>query len=191
MSTFALSEPRPRLPADRPGWHAFMAMAFRPFYLAAASFGALSILAWLAGFAGGGALPGALWHGHEMIWGYAGAVIVGFLLTAVATWTGQPPLSGWPLAGLAAMWLAARVAAAFESGAPLMTGLLSVSFFLAAAPVAGVAGVARRVRGRLRRRRPRRRRPVGVEAPGAAGPSLPGRQPLRRRHRWVCPPARQ
>ncbi|MCP5235379.1 MAG: NnrS family protein [Zoogloeaceae bacterium] len=133
MATLILDEPRSRLPADQLGWRAFMAMAFRPLYLGAALFGALAILAWVFGYSGGVALPGALWHGHEMIWGYAGAVIVGFLLTAVATWTGQPAFSGWPLAALVALWLAARVAAFSETGAPLLTGLLSVGFFVASA----------------------------------------------------------
>ncbi len=110
-----------------------MAMAFRPFYLFAALFGVVAILAWVAGFNGTDALPGLMWHGHEMIWGYAGAVIVGFLLTAVGSWTGQPAFSGTPLAGLAALWLGARIAASTETGAPLITGLLSVSFFVCAA----------------------------------------------------------
>ena len=138
MGLIRLDEPRPRLPMSKPGWAAFMAMGFRPFYLLAAAFGAAAILAWVAGFNGTGGLPGMFWHGHEMIWGYAGAVIVGFLLTAVCSWTGQPPFSGTPLAVLAGLWLAARVAAATEPGAtepgaPLITGLLSVGFFLMAA----------------------------------------------------------
>jgi len=133
MTLLKLDTPRPRLPANRPGWQAFTAMAFRPLYLGAALFGALAVLAWVSGFAGTRALPGLLWHGHEMIWGYAGAVIVGFLLTAVATWTGQPAFRGTPLAALAGLWLAARVSAAFEAGEPRLTGLLSVGFLLASA----------------------------------------------------------
>ena len=150
MATVTLDDPRPRLPADQPGWHAFTAMAFRPLYLGAALFGALAILAWVFGYAPAGALPGVLWHGHEMIWGYAGAVIVGFLLTAVATWTGQPAFSGGPLAALVALWLAARLAAFLEIGKPLVTGALSVSFF-----VAGAAALALPVwRSRNRRNAP-------------------------------------
>lgn len=49
------------------------------------------------------------WHAHEMVFGYSLAVIAGFLLTATATWTGLATLHGWPLAGLAAVWLLARV----------------------------------------------------------------------------------
>jgi len=131
MSVLRLEDPRPRLAPNRPGWRALGAMAFRPLYLAAAIFGALAVLAWVHGFAGSAALPGVLWHGHEMVWGYAGAVVVGFLLTAVATWTGQPAFGGPPLALLVGLWLLARLSAALEAGAPLLTALFSVSFFLA------------------------------------------------------------
>ncbi|MBT0963889.1 NnrS family protein [Denitromonas iodatirespirans] len=138
MAIIRLEEPRPRLPISRPGWSPLMAMAFRPFYLVAAVFGAVAILAWVAGFNGTDALPGMLWHGHEMIWGYAGAVIVGFLLTAVASWTGQPAFSGTPLALLAALWVGARIAASTETGSLLLTGALSVAFFVSAAVAVGL-----------------------------------------------------
>jgi uncharacterized protein involved in response to NO len=52
-----------------------------------------------------------LWHAHEMLFGFAVAVIVGFLLTAAKAWTGLPTPRGGFLAGLAASWLGARVAA--------------------------------------------------------------------------------
>lgn len=133
MSTLRIEEPRLHRLAPKPAWRAFTAMAFRPLYLGAALFGALSILAWVLGFSGSPALPGVLWHGHEMIWGYAGAVTVGFLLTASATWTGQKTLGGAALAGLVTVWMAARVAAAFESGRPVITGTLSVGFLSLAA----------------------------------------------------------
>ena len=138
MPLIRLDNPTPKLPANRPGWDAFTAMAFRPLYLVAAIFGALAVLAWVAGFTGTAALPGLFWHGHEMIWGYAGAVVVGFLLTAVATWTGQPAFSGRPLVGLTLLWLAARVAAATEGGTPWITGALSVGFFVAGAVAMGL-----------------------------------------------------
>jgi uncharacterized protein involved in response to NO len=52
------------------------------------------------------------WHIHEMIYGYMAAVLAGFLLTAIPNWTGRLPVNGCPLAGLAALWLAGRVAVA-------------------------------------------------------------------------------
>lgn len=118
---------------QRPSWNAFLSYAFRPFYLLAAVQGGLFVLFWAFGFGGSDALPGFLWHGHEMVWGYAGAIIVGFLLTAVATWTGQPPVHGWPLAVLAALWLGARVLLLAVPHSVWPGALLSVSFFVFAA----------------------------------------------------------
>jgi len=59
-----------------------------------------------------------LWHGHEMLFGYAVAVLSGFLLTAVPSWTGTTPLAGQPLAMLAAAWLAGRIAMWFSAFLP-------------------------------------------------------------------------
>ena len=50
-----------------------------------------------------------VWHGHEMLFGFAAAVIAGFLFTAVHNWTGLPTPTGAVLAGLTALWVAARV----------------------------------------------------------------------------------
>ena len=146
MTVLRIDEPRVRLPLAQPGWAAFTAMAFRPLYLAAALFGAISTLAWVLGFAGSSALPGILWHGHEMIWGYAGAAVVGFLLTASATWTGHRTLSGTPLAVLVAVWSSARIAAAVETGTPIITGTLSAGFLLLSAVALAVPVVRSRNR---------------------------------------------
>lgn len=87
-------------------------LGFRPFFLLASVFSALSILLWAAQFAGRlpwAYLHGAAWHAHEMLFGYTVAVIAGFLLTAVRNWTGQPtPVGGWLMA-LAALWVCGRV----------------------------------------------------------------------------------
>jgi uncharacterized protein involved in response to NO len=93
---------------------ALLALGFRPFYLLAGAYAALGVALWALQYAGW--LPGAnpLWHAHEMLFGYAFAVIAGFLLTAVQAWTSRPTPSGAALAGLAALWIAAR-AAAFHS----------------------------------------------------------------------------
>jgi uncharacterized protein involved in response to NO len=87
-------------------------LGFRPFYLLAALFSAISILLWIAQFSGmlpSAYLHGPVWHAHEMLFGYVTAVIAGFLLTAVRAWTGQPTPSGLPLMALAALWVAGRV----------------------------------------------------------------------------------
>lgn len=132
MALLRIEPPASDQPAG-PSWNAFLSYAFRPFYLLAALQGVLSVLAWSLGFGGTDALPGFLWHGHEMVWGYAGAIIVGFLLTAVATWTGQLPVRGAPLALLAVLWLAARVLLLAVPGAVWPGALCSAGFFVLAA----------------------------------------------------------
>ncbi len=95
---------------------ALLKEGFRPFFLGAAVWAAVSLLLWLAQFQGLLTLPTALpamtWHVHEMLFGFVGAAVAGFLLTAIPNWTGRMPLQGWPLAGLALAWLAGRGAVA-------------------------------------------------------------------------------
>ena len=107
-------------------------MAFRPLYSLTAVYGALSVLFWSFGYQGTPQLPGFLWHAHEMIWGYAGGVVVAFLLTAVATWTGKPPVSGQRLALLVGLWLLARLFA-FVPNAALLSGVAGTAFYWLAA----------------------------------------------------------
>lgn len=109
--------------------HPVWAMAFRPFYSLAALYGALSILLWGFGYTGTPELSNFYWHAHEMIWGYAGLVVIAFLLTAVATWTGQPPTRGGVLAGLTAFWLAARIAVFIPDWGATASGILGTLFF--------------------------------------------------------------
>ncbi len=91
-----------------------LSYAFRPFFLLGALFGIVAVLAWLSVLHGSGFVEAArdpvAWHAHEMLYGFAGAAIAGFLLTAVATWTGRPPVSGPLLGVLVGLWLAGRVA---------------------------------------------------------------------------------
>jgi len=106
-----IDEPRPQQTATAKGF-ALWELGFRPFYLLASSFAALSILLWICQYSGH--LPAAYvrspaWHGHEMLYGYALAVVAGFLLTAVRNWTARPTPSGAPLVALAALWVAGRV----------------------------------------------------------------------------------
>lgn len=105
--------------APAPAGYPLLRLGFRPFYLGAALFTALAIPVWVALFLGRMSLPLAvaplLWHAHEMLFGFAVAVIVGFLLTAGKAWTGLATPRGAPLAGLAGLWLAARLAAVLGS----------------------------------------------------------------------------
>ncbi|WP_238323232.1 NnrS family protein [Acidovorax sp. JHL-9] len=90
-------------------------LGFRPFYLGAALVACLTVPLWIASMMGWVALdlPVAplLWHAHEMLFGFAATVIIGFLLTAVKAWTGLATPRGALLGALALLWLAARVAA--------------------------------------------------------------------------------
>lgn len=109
---------------------ALLEVGFRPFFLAGAAWAIGALGLWLAALAGlaapGGDSYGALaWHAHEMVYGVAAGVVGGFLLTAVPSWTGQPKLVGWPLAALAAVWLAGRIAMAAPDalGVPVVAAL--------------------------------------------------------------------
>lgn len=92
----------------------FLRLGFRPFYVAGALLAALIVPLWVAMFLGQlpltPAVPPLLWHAHEMLFGFAVAIIVGFLLTAGKAWTGLATPRGAWLGGLAVLWLAARVA---------------------------------------------------------------------------------
>ncbi len=96
--------------------NALFHLGFRPFFSAAGLFAMLAMALWL-GMTHSEWLPLAipvtpvLWHSHEMVYGYAMAVIAGFLLTAVRNWTNVPTLHGPALAVLVALWLLARVLA--------------------------------------------------------------------------------
>ena len=107
----AVKRAQPPAAQEGPGF-ALWQLGFRPFYLLASTFAALSIGLWAMQFAGwlpGAYLQGPLWHAHEMLFGFALAVIVGFLFTAGRNWSGQPTPVGLPLAALAALWVAGRV----------------------------------------------------------------------------------
>ena len=101
--------------AKTPAWHGpvILSGGFRPLLLGAALWTCLSMIAWALMMSGHLVLPLAIdpvsWHAHEFLFGYLGAVIAGFLLTAVPNWTGRPPLVGRLLGVLALLWLVGRL----------------------------------------------------------------------------------
>jgi uncharacterized protein involved in response to NO len=101
---------------------ALAAKGFRPFFLLAAVYAAAIVPLWLLALAGRvqstDYLPGSVWHAHEMIFGFAVAVIAGFLLTAVGNWTGRETATGSSLLALAALWVAGRGAILFPHVLP-------------------------------------------------------------------------
>ena len=96
-------------PHGQPLWR----LGFRPFYLGAALVACLGVPAWIMVLLGTlrwqPAPQPMLWHAHEMLFGFAATVIVGFLLTAGKAWTGLQTPRGPALAALAGLWLAGRL----------------------------------------------------------------------------------
>jgi uncharacterized protein involved in response to NO len=93
--------------------HPVFRLGFRPFYLLAAAFAALSIPLWIARYFGELSVPASVdlnWHMHEMVFGFAIAVIIGFLFTAGRNWTGLWTPRRGHLAALAGLWIAGRLA---------------------------------------------------------------------------------
>ncbi|MGH7023341.1 MAG: NnrS family protein [Caulobacteraceae bacterium] len=89
-------------------------MAFRPFFLAAGLWSAVALALWIALYLSGAPWPSRFdplsWHIHAMLFGFVPAAIAGFLLTAIANWTGRRPIQGAVLSGLAVLWLLGRIA---------------------------------------------------------------------------------
>lgn len=101
---------------------AILTFGFRPFFFGAAVWAVLAMALWVPMLSGHLMLPTTFdpvsWHAHEFLFGYLGAVVAGFLLTAVPNWTGRLPIVGWRLGMLAGLWLVGRVAVAVSAGLP-------------------------------------------------------------------------
>lgn len=134
MNELPLERPlQPKIPPVAAGF-ALWNLGFRPFYLLASIFSAISVLLWAAQSSGWltfAYLQGPLWHGHEMLFGFTMAVVAGFLLTAVRAWTGQPTPVGAPLMALAALWVAGRVLVLTPLG--MLAALVNAAFPVALA----------------------------------------------------------
>jgi len=108
---------------------------FRPFFLGAALFAALAMLAWIGALSGLWSIPSAFgaveWHAHEFLWGYLSAVVAGFMLTAVPNWTGRLPITGLPLAVLWCSWAAGRIAVFLSAHLPpVPTAAIDLGFLV-------------------------------------------------------------
>ncbi|MCK0511661.1 NnrS family protein [Aromatoleum buckelii] len=121
------------------------ASAFRPFYLLGALYAPLLMAVWAGAYLGAwgvpvsAATPLALWHGHEMLFGFAAAIITGIVLTALPSWAGTPEIRGGRLALLVALWLAGRLACWATPWLPplsvtVVDSLLFAALFIMLAP---------------------------------------------------------
>lgn len=124
---------------------AILTFGFRPFFFGAAVWAFLAMALWIPMISGHLTLPTAFdpasWHAHEFLYGYLGAVIAGFLLTAVPNWTGRLPIVGWRLGALALVWLAGRAAILVSTDLPA----LAVAAVDLAFPVALIFAIGREI----------------------------------------------
>lgn len=131
------------------GGPAILTYGFRPFFFGAGVWAVLAMALWVPMLSGDLTMPTAFdpvsWHAHEFLFGYLGAVIAGFLLTAVPNWTGRLPIVGWPLGALFALWLIGRAAVAVSAHLPqLGVALADLALPLALSGVIGREIVAGR-----------------------------------------------
>lgn len=133
---------------------AFLRGGFRPFFFLGATWAVIALALWMLAFSGSLDLPSKfepmIWHRHEMLFGFVGAVIAGFLLTAIPNWTGRLPIAGWPLAGLVGLWAAARLSVLFSAWTGMAAAAITdVGFYCV---LAGLA--AREIRASKNRNLP-------------------------------------
>lgn len=132
---------------ERPPTTAVFSYGFRPFFLAAGGWAIISIGVWMAIVLGYFRLPTRFdpvaWHIHEMLFGVVLAAVAGFLLTAIASWTGRPPVSGRPLAVVLLLWALGRLVCGVSAYLPLWPAAAADVAF----PIALLAVVAREIVG--------------------------------------------
>ena len=122
----------PQKPQQNPG-SAFLEIGFRPFFAGAGILAIVAVSLWAGIYFTDLAIPVSLigpaqWHAHEMIYGYAVAVIAGFLLTAVRNWTGVATLSGRSLLLLFLLWTGARICFVFFDSLVMLAGVFDTVF---------------------------------------------------------------
>jgi uncharacterized protein involved in response to NO len=95
------------------GGPTILAYGFRVFFLLGAVWSVAMVAVWAVVYSRGGSVPVGFtpitWHGREMLFGYTGAILAAFLLTAPGFWTGARMPSGHKLGGFAALWMAGRL----------------------------------------------------------------------------------
>lgn len=109
-------------------------LGFRPLFLFGSLFALAAMAIWtltLAGTISPTPLNGAFWwHSHEMLFGFVPAIIAGFLLTAVQSWTGVPAIKGNKLLLLVLVWAVARLLILANTSIPIHIIMAIDLFFL-------------------------------------------------------------
>ena len=107
-------------------------LGFRPFFLFGSILSLIYMLIWAliqnTSIQRVGALAPMVWHGHEMIYGFAIAVVAGFVLTASQNWSGIRGVHGSKLKLLFALWLTARVLIIALPYDTIFTAVIDLSF---------------------------------------------------------------
>lgn len=111
----------------------WLAYGFRPFFLLAAVYAPLALIPWVGALLQQFTLPMAMmplaWHGHEMLFGFASAALVGFLLTSIPSWAGVRPIDGKVLAAFVICWLLGRVTIWLSASLPgPLVAVLNIAF---------------------------------------------------------------
>ncbi len=137
MTVINIESPNSAIPPDR---FSLFELGFRPFFLLAGLAAVLMIAGWLMMLVNvvdiNTYYGPALWHGHEMIFGFTAAVIAGFLLTAVRNWTNVQTLRGPALVCLVLLWLLGRVLVFLPALLPMwLIALVDLAFL----PILAVA----------------------------------------------------
>ena len=111
---------------------ALFSFGFRPFFLLASIWAALSVPLWSLSYLAADDTAAAIftrdWHVHEMLFGYTAAVIVGYMTIAGANWTGHYPVAGRPIVVLVAIWIAGRAAMLAYPMLGLAAALIDAAF---------------------------------------------------------------
>jgi uncharacterized protein involved in response to NO len=123
-----------------------LAYGFRTFFLLAAAAAVALVAVWLAvlllGMGWPDGLPAVAWHAHEMLFGFVGAAVAGFLLTAVPSWTGMAPVAGMRLALLALLWLMGRMASLPPFAASPIAAAMDIAFLPAVGALLAIPLIA-------------------------------------------------
>ncbi|WP_339713052.1 NnrS family protein [uncultured Sneathiella sp.] len=113
---------------------AVLSFGFRPFFLIASIYAGVSVLLWLPLIMGHLQISSTFapvdWHIHEMLFGFATAVVCGFLFTAVPNWTGRMPVNGMPLLMMVMLWVVGRIAVTYSAHIGWVTAMAIDCLFL-------------------------------------------------------------